>query len=145
MTRDPVIEERFSEMEENLRILEELRSVPFARFQADLKIAKLAERCLQLAIECILDVAHHLIATRGWPRAGEGAAALQTLGARGVLPADFAASIVGMANLRNILVHNYVRIDRALVHGHLRRLEDFRTFQRHVLAFLEHEPGADPG
>lgn len=145
MTRDAVIEERFSEMEENLRILEELTGVPFGQFQADPKTTKLAERCLQPAIECVLDVAHHLIATRGWPRARDGAAALQTLGARGVIPAEFATSIRGMANLRNILVHNYVRIDRALVYGHLRRLEDFRTFQRHVLAFLEHEPGADPG
>jgi uncharacterized protein YutE (UPF0331/DUF86 family) len=139
MTRDAVIEERFSEMEENLQILDELKAIPFAQFQADPKTAKLAERCLQLAIECILDVAHHLIATRGWPRAGEGAAALATLGARDVLPADFAANIAGMANLRNILVHNYVRIDRALVYGHMRRLENFRAFQRHVLAFLDRE------
>ncbi|MGH7337257.1 MAG: DUF86 domain-containing protein, partial [Myxococcota bacterium] len=50
-------------------MLRDLRSLPAnerARFLADRGLQAQAERWLQLAAECAIDLAHHLIADRGW-------------------------------------------------------------------------------
>lgn len=39
-------------------------------------------------------------------------------------------------SLRNILVHDYARVDPAELQRHLARLDDFRAFARHVSARL---------
>jgi hypothetical protein len=49
-----------------------------------------AERWLQLAAECCLDLAHHLIAERGWATPSTYREAFQTLRSEGVLDADLA-------------------------------------------------------
>ena len=57
-----VVFTRFGEMDENLKILEEFKAIAFAEFAGDPKIYKLTECCCQLCIECIIDIAHYLIA-----------------------------------------------------------------------------------
>ncbi len=130
------IRERLLEIEANARLLAELRATPAEAFVREPKVYKLAERCFQVAIECMIDVADHLIAERGWPRPESGHEALRTLGAQGVLPPSFAERIAPMAGLRNLLVHGYMAIDRRKLHSHLSRVEDFREFIRHIEAFL---------
>ena len=130
------IRERLLEIEVNARLLAELQATPVEAFVHEPKVYKLAERCFQIAIERMIDIADHLIAERGWPRPESGRDALHTLGTHGVLSARFAARIEPMAGLRNLLVHGYLSIDRRKLHGRLSRVEDFREFIRHIEAFL---------
>lgn len=132
-----VVFTRFNEMEENLRILEECKVITFAEFAGDPKIYKLVERCFQLCIECIIDVAHYLIAQNRWEQPLNTKEAILALGDHEVLPELFAESIAGMAGFRNILVHGYTRIDRAVVYDHLKKLEDFRDFQKYIIDHLD--------
>ena len=44
-----------------------------------------------------------------------------------------------MANFRNILVHAYLQIDRTRVYKLLDELDDFRTFTRQIITYLENE------
>lgn len=134
-----VVHKRLQEMTENLAILEEFKSLSFAQFAADPKIYKLAERCFQLCIECIIDIAHYLISQRKWEQPLDNTEAILILGANGVLDEFFSQSIAGMAGFRNILVHGYLSIDRTIVYENLRRLEDFHTFQAQVLAYLNQQ------
>lgn len=134
------IRERLLEIEANARLLAELRTTPVEAFLREPKIYKLAERCFQVAIECMIDTADHLIAERGWPRPESGRDALHSLGAQGVLPQSFAERIAPMAGLRNLLVHGYLAIDRRTLHTHLSRVEDFREFIRHIEAYLAASP-----
>ncbi len=130
------IRERLLEIEANARLLAELRSTPAEVFVSEPKVYKLAERCFHVAIECMIDIADHLIAEHGWPRPESGREALHTLGTQGVLPLSFAEQIAPMAGLRNLLVHGYLALDRRQLHSHLSRLDDFREFIRHIDAYL---------
>jgi uncharacterized protein YutE (UPF0331/DUF86 family) len=121
---------------DNARLLLELRGTPVEPFVRDPKVYKLAERCFQVAIECMIDIADHLIAEHGWPRPESGRDALLTLGAQGVLPPSFAERIAPMAGLRNLLVHGYLALDRRQLHSHLSRVEDFSEFIRHIQSHL---------
>ena len=104
MINPEIINERLREMDENIVLLEELKSIPFNKFQNDPKIFKLAMYCLQISIQCLLDICHHIIVDNNWPRPKNNTEAIITLGEKGVVPIEFANDIVGMANLRNILV-----------------------------------------
>ena len=133
-----VILDRLQGMKENLAILEKLKKIPHDEFVETPEIYKLSERCLQISIECILDISHYLIAQRDLPRA-EGKEAILALGIIGVLPKDFAQEISGMTGFRNILIHEYLKIDREKVYQNTQRVNDFYLFQKFILKFLAKE------
>ena len=57
---------RIAKLEEELRHLRELAQTPQESFVADRTLRAATERSLQLAAECALDIAHHIIAAKGW-------------------------------------------------------------------------------
>lgn len=94
------------------------------------------ERGLQLCAQNALDVATHIAASHGRD-APDYAAAIDALGALGVLSAEFAASFRAVAGFRNILVHGYLGIDVDRIHQLLNeRLDDFVTFAERVQEYL---------
>jgi len=136
MINDTVIHNIFAEMEKNANLLEELETISKLEFVNDPHRYLLAERCFQLAIQCVLDISYYIASKSEWDKPADGPSAIRLMGEKGVLPKEFAQRIVGMANFRNILVHAYLNIKREIVYDMLERLDDFRTFQRHVLAYL---------
>jgi uncharacterized protein YutE (UPF0331/DUF86 family) len=109
MTNPEIIKERLKEIDENLRILSDLSKMPLATFTSDVKAIKIAERCLEISIQCILDICHHIIAENNWPRPKDNQEAIKIIGQKGVIPLSFARKISPMAGLRNILVHEYIK------------------------------------
>jgi len=99
-------------------------------------VYKLAERCFQVAIECVIDIANYLIAQNNWTRPLYHAEALLVLAQHRIFPMKFARRITGMINFRNILVHGYLRIDRAIVYENLKELHDFAEFEKYLLGYL---------
>ncbi|MBI4601253.1 MAG: DUF86 domain-containing protein [Planctomycetes bacterium] len=144
MSSRPIVESLLAEMERNVILLEELQRVPQEEFIRDPRHHLLAERCFQLAIQCLLYVCYRLAADAGWPKPQDGPGAIQLLAEKGVLPSAFAQRIAGMANFRNILVHAYLNIRRDVVHSKLAQVGDLREFQRHVLAYLSSRPQGLP-
>jgi len=136
MVNPEIINERLSEIEENIVLLDELRSSSFDEFQTDPKITKCVERCLEISIQCILDICHHIIVDNNWPRPKDNKGAILTISQKGIIPADFANRILPMAGLRNILAHEYLKLDSEKIYKHLQDLDDFRTFQKHIIAYL---------
>lgn len=91
------------------------RATTQAEFVAEPSIHGLAERYLQLALECSIDLANHFIADGALKTPDSNKATFQILGSEGVIPADLAARLAKAAGLRNILVHEYLEIDHASV------------------------------
>ncbi len=134
-----VIEELLEEMERNVGRLKELQNLEESEFVGDPRNFLYAERCFQLAIQCLIDIAYYLASQKGWQKPDSAAEAVITLGNNGVLEAGFAQKIVGMANFRNILVHAYLQINRAIVFDLLSDLEDFTEFSRQLTLYLNQE------
>lgn len=130
-----VIKSRLQEIHENTQLLEELRNFSIEEFSQDPKKYKLAERCLQLSIECILDICHYLISQNNWERPIDNTDALFRLAQHKVIPEKFFKKIVGLVNFRNILVHTYLKIDRKIVYENLGHLDDFRQFMKYITSY----------
>ena len=134
----PLIEQHLLNMEEALINLAQYRGLPFEAFEKDLSLRWVVERGLQILIQNLLDIGAHILAsglTNDWDDYGE---IISKLGHHGVLPGDFAEKIKGMAGLRNILVHEYLRVDAKKIHDLLvNKLDDFAEFMRHVQSHLD--------
>ncbi|MBL7072246.1 MAG: DUF86 domain-containing protein [Candidatus Omnitrophica bacterium] len=137
MVNPETVNERLSEMRENILLLDELKAVSQKKFCSDPKIFKLAERCLEVAIQCILDICHHIIVDNDWSRPRDNKDALQIISSNKIIPKNFAKKIEPMAGLRNILAHEYLKVDPQLIYEHLNNLKDFRDFQKYVVKYLK--------
>jgi uncharacterized protein YutE (UPF0331/DUF86 family) len=84
------------------------------------------------AIEAVLDVAHHLLASELWGPAEDSAAAVRLLAQHGVLDTELAQRLAAATGFRNVLVHGYAEIDDERVVANLDLLGDFDAFSDQV-------------
>lgn len=106
-----VFDRRLAQLEELLRRLRRLGSRPREEYLGSDELHAQAERWLQLTAECALDLAHHLIADRGWRTPASYRDAFRVLVEEGVLTPEFAGRMELWAGLRNVLVHLYLDVD----------------------------------
>jgi uncharacterized protein YutE (UPF0331/DUF86 family) len=124
-----VLATRLERLREYLGILESVLQYDVHRFVRDPYIYGTAERNLHLAIECLLDIGNHVISDRGYPKPETYADIFRILGDREVISLSLLHELEGMAAFRNVLVHDYLRLDRKKVYriiqdklGHMKKL-----------------------
>jgi uncharacterized protein YutE (UPF0331/DUF86 family) len=131
------IEKRLQELNGRLTRLEPLKSKPLEEFLQDAYLRDIVERNLEVAAQACIDIYHRLIAMGDARRPADYYDAFMIVGEMGVLPADFAAHPVSVAGFRNILVHEYLRVDWGLVYANLQRLDELHRFRDYVLHGLK--------
>jgi uncharacterized protein YutE (UPF0331/DUF86 family) len=132
---------RFEKLREYVKILEEIKRHARSQFLKDYHVYGLAERYLQLAIECLLDIGGMLIVQYGFRKPSVKQEIIEILEEEKVLPSDFTHRLAGIAGFRNILIHEYVKIDRARVYEYLQKnLPQFDLFLKHVSRYLKKHP-----
>ena len=85
-----------------------------------------------VAIEAALDTAQHLCAATGWGPPSDNGHAMRLLGQHGVLQPDLADRMAQAVGFRNVLVHDYARVDDDLVVRRLGDLSDLTGFAKAV-------------
>jgi uncharacterized protein YutE (UPF0331/DUF86 family) len=94
------------------------------------------ERWLSVGIQAAIDVAVHIVSSRGGGAPETYKDAMLKLGALHVLPADLASEMAEAAGLRNVLIYEYLEVDPVRVHDAALRTDDLRRFAAEVLAWL---------
>lgn len=107
---------RLDRFREYLGLLESIRAHPREKFVTDPILRGAGERYLHLAVESALDIGNHIIAGRGYPRPDTYAGVFFVLFDKNVLPESLYRSLDGMAAFRNLLVHDYARLDHGQVY-----------------------------
>lgn len=127
---DPeVLQERLKLLAEYIADLEAVQDTPWERFATDKMLRRYVERTLHLAIECCLDIGHHVISSEGLREPQDNRDVFRVLAEAGYIPRELLPGFERMAGFRNLLVHEYARIDPAVVHGILkRRVADLKRF-----------------
>ena len=135
-----VFDSRLARLEDLLRHLRRLAEVDRATFLADPAVQAQAERWMQLVGEVCLDLAQHLIASRGWRTPATYREAFRVLAGEGVLSPELAEQMQGWAGLRNILVHLYLEIEHDKLFRILRQdLGEIEAYARALAGFLSDE------
>ena len=119
--------------------LDELRSVIPRDLEeyAQVEKKRSCERLMQLAIEATIDACAMLVSGLRLGLPGEENDLFEKLARRGVVSEGMTETLRRMKGMRNLLVHEYGRIDDELIFETARdRLADFGTVRREVLEFL---------
>ena len=128
---------KLQRLDEYLKYLSEIQKINKKSFLADYHFYGLAERYLQLTIESMLDVGKLIIISENLRRPEDNQDIFVALNENRVISKKLTERLVGIANFRNILVHDYENIDREIVYVKLQRnLDDFKFFKKEILRFL---------
>lgn len=133
-----VIQERLKLLNEYVNDLLELQSVDYATYEENKLIHRTVERTLHLAVEACLDIGHHIIAREGFRTPEDNKDVFVVLSEKGIIPPESLSDLINMAKFRNLIVHDYARIDNSIVFGILKRhLNDFDTFAQAIVSYLD--------
>lgn len=131
-----IIEGRVDLITENLRYLRETARLGVADFAANFEKIQATKHSLQEAIEACLDIANHIIAGVGFPRAEEYSEFFTRLSKEGVIDDNLADRLAEMAKFRNLLVHRYGNVDSKRLHDILNHnLDDIQEYVRQILEY----------
>jgi uncharacterized protein YutE (UPF0331/DUF86 family) len=133
-----VVQARIAKMRQYVALLRRIGDMSDERrFVSDPLVHGNAERYLQLAIQAVLDISNHIAADMSLGLPADHRALFTLLARRRVLSNRLADKLTSMAGFRNILVHEYLEIDRHLVYRALKEnLGDFERFIRAVSKLL---------
>lgn len=129
---------KLDNLDEYLKILKDLQKVNRKSFINDYHFYALAERYLQLSIEILLDVGKLLIVVGNLRKPESNDDIFVILRENKILSENIASSMEGIAKFRNILVHHYENINRAIIYEKLQKnLQDFKLFQQQIARYLK--------
>lgn len=136
--RKEAIRDRVKKLREILANLEEVREVSEEEFISSYKHYWLAERGLQLAAETVFDIGNHILAGYYKTSPEDYEEILDLLQKKGVLSKKLRERMKGLGGFRNILVHEYLKIDERKVYRELQTgLKDLEDFISEVVKWME--------
>lgn len=115
------------DLEGYLKHLAEMQKHPIEEFLSDWRIYDLADRQLHLALETFLTIGEMLISEFGFAKPDTYADIPRILFENKVIPKRLKDKLVDLARFRNVLVHDYIRLDHERVYQHLQN--DTRTIE----------------
>lgn len=130
MVEQDVIIRIFTNLDEYLRDLEELqKNSKLQDFITNKVTRRYAERTLQLAVEACLDLAQHIISYQGFREPLDNKDCFQVLHEEGIISRSLAGRLKKMAQFRNIVVHDYLKINPEIVFAIIQKeLGDITAF-----------------
>ncbi|MFX1513668.1 MAG: DUF86 domain-containing protein [Promethearchaeota archaeon] len=138
MTFDPIIvQKRLETLKDYLSFLEQFKHTDPNDFKEDRQLHGSAERFAQLSMECIADICSYILARHFQTSPESYALTILDLGKRKVISTDLSENVAKMMQFRNILVHDYIALDRKLVHKHILSLtSDAKLFLQEISEWL---------
>lgn len=137
MLSPEVIRRRLQKVDEYLTILDGLRRYELSEFLANPERYGSAERFFQLAIEALLDVGSHVIAELELGTIETYGDIPRILAENEYVDPELAERWTRMIGFRNILVHEYLDVDRGIVYEVLQhQLGDLRALKQALSQFL---------
>ncbi len=131
-----MVELKLQELHRCLSQLKKHQGVTATELEKDLEKAWVVQHGLQLSIQVVLDIGGHILAAEG-VTVQEYEDVFLELARLEVIPEEYAHEIKGMAGFRNLLVHEYAKVDMNRVAEILNnRLYDFSSFASFVMDYL---------
>lgn len=107
-------------------------------FLADRKASAAGESFLRRSLECMFDIARHIMAKSYGYRGLEYKEIAKGLGEKGIVTKDFSLTLIKMAGYRNRMVHLYREITYEEIHSILKNhLSDIERFVKEIATFIK--------
>ena len=132
--------EKIQRLDEYLSCLIQLRDeIPDeSTFLDDFHFHGLADRYLQLSCQSVIDTLNLIIIEKKLQKPESGQEIVAHLQNANIISEELYSRLSGVVGFRNILVHEYGKIDHKRIYDYLmNRLEDFEVFKKEVLKMIK--------
>lgn len=137
MVDKEVVLNRIKHLEDNINYLEKIKKYDQKTFSSTQDIYYRFERALHLAVEAVLDLGNHLIADQNLETPDSNRDIFRILFENQIIDSELKESLIKMAGFRNILVHDYLDLDRELEYEIIKNnIVDIKEFMKVVLEYL---------
>jgi len=137
-----LIKEKIKLIQEDLLHLKDYQNLGFDEVAKDYTIHKIIERIIEVVINEAIDINQHLIVELGKGKLPfDYKESFLLLGELGILPQKFAEEISRSVGLRNILVHQYRKLDEKIFYQSIKDcLRQYSLYCGYILKYLNNEP-----
>ena len=129
MVKKEIVISRIDKLNEYIGILKSVIKYDRETYINDPLIYGAAERFLHLSIECILDISNHVISDMRCRKPENNRDIFLVLYENKIIDEKLKDNLCNMAGFRNILVYDYMKLDRGLVYDVINNnsndIEDF--------------------
>ena len=138
MTTLDVIENKISAVQKYLKILDRYKQFSRKTIEKDIDLRGALERYLYLAVQSTIDLAEAVISYRDFRKPSAMSETFYILHEEKIISSTLAEKMARMAGFRNIIAHDYEKLDYGIVYDVLqRRLKDVAAFLAKISAVIK--------
>ena len=138
MVDKSLILRKLSELDEYSKQLGEFAGISLEEYSGNWKVQRIIERTLQIMVETCADIANHIISDKGYRTPKSYVDIFKVLYENNIINKDLFDIMAKMVKFRNIVVHQYDKLDETIVIGILKRhISDFETYRDVLLRILD--------
>lgn len=128
---------KIAQVDTYLGQIKEFAKISVNAYKNDWKTQRIVERTLQMLIELCMDIANHLISDKGMRLPTGYADTFGVLMENKVISKNLFKTMEKMAKFRNVVVHQYEKIDPVIVVSILHKnLNDFEKYKKAIIKYL---------
>jgi len=136
LDRDRIIT-KIDELEGYLKELRSIIPEGYNEYLLSIEKRRACERLLQISVECVIDICGLLISGLRLGLPSEESEIFEKLFLNNIVSKEMKDTLKSMKGFRNILVHDYAKLDNALIYEiATTRLIDFERFVKDILKVL---------
>lgn len=140
MVNKAIISRLMGNIEGYLHDLNAIENISLPQFKNDIISQRFTERTLQIIIEAMLDIVHHIISDEGLREPDSYADAFTVLCENKIIDEKFMGTLKQIAQFRNKLVHNYGQIDCEIVYNiAIKKKADIRKFIAGIATWMKNK------
>lgn len=136
MVNKDVLMSRMDKLKEYVDFLETIKKHEKEHYKQDPYLYGASERFLHLAIECAIDIGNQVISDMRYRKPDSNRDVFVVLAENKVIPQELSEKLADMASFRNILVQDYLKLDRGIVYDIITgNLTDFKSFAKQIAGY----------
>ncbi len=138
MVNKDILMTRLDKLTEYINFLEGIEKYTEEEYVRNPFIYGASERFLHLAIECTIDIGNHIVSDKRYRKPESNRDVFEVLYENEILSLKIKENLGNMASFRNILVHDYVKINRSMVYRIIiDDLGDIKYFTKEIIRYFD--------
>ncbi|MBI5952602.1 MAG: DUF86 domain-containing protein [Chloroflexi bacterium] len=135
--KSEVIRKRLNKLDEYLQILHGMQKYTLEEFLSDPEHYASVERFLHMAIETTIDIGGHIVSGLGMGEVNWYSDIAAIMEEKGYITVELREKWIRIVGFRNVLVHQYIEVDRKIVYDVLQnKLGDIEELKEVFASFL---------
>lgn len=129
------LQDKLRQLDEYIQDVVALRTEPKEEFARKKRTGAAAERMLERAMQCTIDIAGYIVAEEALGNATQYKDLFMYLGRAGIISPDLTDRLEQMAGFRNVLIHQYAQVQPDRVYRAVQSdVDDLVAFAQTVTA-----------